>query len=60
MDQVSLHKLAWWLLIIGGLNWLLIGVAGIDFVAKLGDSVARVVYVLVGLSAVYQLFGNKM
>lgn len=57
---MSLHKLAWWLLIIGGLNWLLIGVAGIDFVAKLGDSVARVVYVLVGLSAVYQLFGNKM
>lgn len=47
------------LLIIGGINWLLVGVAQIDFVSELfgGQSapLARLVYVLVGLSAIWQL-----
>lgn len=62
MDQVSLHKLAWWLLIIGGLNWLLVGIAGWDIgqlFGGMGANVSRVIYVLVGLAAVYQLFGGK-
>jgi len=45
------------LLVIGGLNWGLVGTAGIDVVATLFgpmSSVGRVVYVLVGLSALYQ------
>lgn len=44
------------LLIIGGLNWLAVGVAQVDLVAALfgGQSapLARVVYVLVGISAI--------
>lgn len=57
---MNLHKLSWWLLVIGGLNWLLIGVFDANAVAYLGSALARVVYVLVGLSALYQLFGKKM
>lgn len=46
------------LLIVGGLNWLLVGVAGFDLVAAIfGDMslLSRAVYVLVGLSAIYQI-----
>ena len=45
------------LLIVGGLNWGLHGLFGFDLVARLfGDMtlLSRVVYSLVGLSAVYQ------
>ena len=47
------------LVIIGGLNWGLVGVLDFDLVATIfGDmsDVTRVVYTLVGLSAVYMLF----
>ena len=46
------------LLIVGGLNWGLVGLAGFDLVAALfGDmsTLSRIVYVLVGLSALYQI-----
>ena len=46
------------LLIVGGLNWLLVGLAGGDLVAAIfGEMspISRVVYVLVGLSALWQL-----
>jgi len=47
------------LLVIGGLNWGLVGLFGFDLVAALlGDmSVwSRIVYALVGLSALYVAF----
>jgi uncharacterized membrane protein YuzA (DUF378 family) len=46
------------LLIVGGLNWLLVGAFGFDLVAAIfGEmsSATRVIYVLVGLSAVWVL-----
>lgn len=46
------------LLIVGGLNWLLVGAFDFDLVAALfGDMspLSRIVYVLVGLSAIYQI-----
>lgn len=46
------------LLIVGGLNWLLVGLFDFDLVATLfGDMtlLSRVVYVLVGLSALWCL-----
>ncbi len=46
------------LVIVGGLNWGLVGLFGVDLVATLfgTDSLlTRVVYGLVGLSAVWQL-----
>ncbi|MDI9637427.1 DUF378 domain-containing protein [Kamptonema cortianum] len=46
------------LLIVGGLNWGLVGVAKFDLVAALfgqGTFLANTVYTLVGISAVAQL-----
>jgi len=45
------------LLVVGGLNWGLVGLLNFDLVATvLGDAtlMSRVVYVVVGLSALYQ------
>lgn len=53
----TLDILAAILLVVGGLNWGLVGLFGFDLVATLfGDmsALSRVVYVLVGLGAVYQ------
>lgn len=50
-----LHKVAFVLLIIGGLNWGLTAF-GWNVVAYLGDTLAMIVYVLVGLSALYLVF----
>jgi uncharacterized protein len=50
------------LLVVGGLNWGLVGAFEFDLVATLFGAmspVTRVVYVLVGLSAVYQGFGFR-
>lgn len=50
------------LLVVGGLNWGLVGLFGFDLVAALfGEmsALSRVVYVLVGLSALYALFAAK-
>jgi uncharacterized membrane protein YuzA (DUF378 family) len=55
-----LNALALLLVIVGGINWLLVGVAGFDLVATLtGDEfgqtnpVSSAIYVLVGLAAVW-------
>jgi uncharacterized membrane protein YuzA (DUF378 family) len=46
------------LTIIGGLNWGLVGLAHVDVVAALfgvDTAVSRIVYVIVGLSALWQI-----
>lgn len=46
------------LVIVGGLNWALVGILNFDLVAAIfGDMsvISRIVYVLVGLAAVYTL-----
>lgn len=48
------------LLVVGGLNWGLVGLFGFDLVAALfGEmsALSRIVYTLVGLSAIYQALG---
>lgn len=55
----SIHMIACFLLIIGGLNWLLVGLLGWDISRWLGgmdSGVSRLVYVLVGLSALLEIF----
>jgi uncharacterized membrane protein YuzA (DUF378 family) len=47
------------LLIVGGVNWLLVGAFNFDLVATLfGDMspLSRIVYIVVGLAALYVLF----
>lgn len=58
----GLHMVSFLLLVVGGLNWLLVGLFGWDVGMLFGGQgamVSRVVYVLVGLSAVYLLFSHK-
>jgi uncharacterized membrane protein YuzA (DUF378 family) len=46
------------LIIVGGVNWGLVGLANFDLVAALfgeGSALTRTVYALVGLSAIYQI-----
>jgi uncharacterized membrane protein YuzA (DUF378 family) len=58
----ALHTVSFILVIIGGLNWLLVGLAKWDIGSLLGgmDSIlSRIVYVLVGVSAVYLIATHK-
>lgn len=50
------------LLVIGGLNWLLVGAFEFDLVKFLLGSIPflqRIIYIVVGLAAVYQIFQWK-
>jgi uncharacterized membrane protein YuzA (DUF378 family) len=56
LEKNIVYWVALVLVIIGGLNWGLVGAANFDLVAALLGSMSmlsRVVYVLVGLSAIY-------
>lgn len=58
----ALHGIAWVLLVIGGLNWLLVGILSWDvgnIFGGQGAVVSRIVYILVGLSALYLMFTHK-
>jgi len=58
----ALHLIAFILLVIGGLNWLLVGVLGWDVGQLFGGQgavISRVIYVLVGLSAIYEVITHK-
>jgi uncharacterized protein len=61
------EKVAWWLILIGALNWLFLGLFQFDvFSFLLGGQEAfwsRIVYTIIGLAGVYllpQAFGVKM
>ena len=52
-----LHIIAWILLIIGGLNWGLIGInADWNIVMKIFQGLTSWIYLLVGLAAILELF----
>ena len=57
----AVHVIAWILLVVGGLNWGLVGIGGEGWnvVAKLGDTVATIIYVLVGIAALASIFTHK-
>lgn len=58
----TLHMITFTLLVIGGLNWLLLGLFGWDVGQIFGGQAAmasKVVYVLVGLSAIYEIATHK-
>jgi uncharacterized protein len=66
MQHKTIHMVAFVLLAIGGLNWLLVGLFGLDLVqavtASMGSSgamIAKVVYIAVGVSAVYEVMTHK-
>ena len=55
----ALDYVAMALLIIGGLNWAMVGLFDVDVVATLfglGSPATRLVYVLVGIAALYSIY----
>lgn len=58
----TLHVAAFILLVIGGLNWLL-AIVGADIMqwstASVWQVLVKIVYLLVGASAVYEIFTHK-
>ena len=57
----SLHMVTFILLVVGGLNWGLVafGYNLVDSLLGSGSTLAMVVYILVGLSAVYEVATHK-
>lgn len=56
--MTALNKITLLLLVIGGLNWGLVGLFGFDLVAALFGEMSllsRIIYALVGVSALWQL-----
>lgn len=59
-----LHAIAFILVVVGALNWGLVGVGGqgwnvVHFLLSWSMTVERIVYVLVGLSALLVIFTHK-
>ena len=57
-----LHKVAFLLLIVGGLNWLLLGVFQWEIGMLFGGAgalISRAIYVLIGAAAVYEIFTHR-
>jgi len=58
----GLHVLAFILLVIGGLNWLLVGLFGWDVGEIFGGQeavISRIIYILVGLATLVEIFTHK-
>ena len=55
----TLDWIALILVIIGGLNWLLVGLFSFDLVAAIFGElsiISRIIYILVGLAAIYTIY----
>ncbi len=67
MNKGPLGSIAWVLLIIGGLNWGLVGIGGflgsdwnvVKMILGSWPTVESLIYLLVGLSALVVLIGKK-
>jgi uncharacterized membrane protein YuzA (DUF378 family) len=57
----AIGMIAFILLAIGGLNWLLVGFGFnlVDYLFGVGSVLSRIVYILVGLSAIWEIFTYK-
>lgn len=58
----ALHIIAFILLVVGGLNWLVFALSGWDVGHLFGGmeaSVSKVIYVLVGLAAILEVVTHK-
>jgi len=58
----TVHMIAFLVLVVGGLNWLALGLFQWELGSLFGGQdalLSRIVYVVVGLAAVYELFAHK-
>ena len=58
MDNKWFGIVSWWLVIVGGINWGLVGIADINIVSAIfgGSFLARLIYILVGVGAGYLIY----
>lgn len=62
INMKALHVISYILIIVGALNWGLIGALNFDLVDTLLGSVPaieKIVYILVGLAAIYEVATHK-
>lgn len=62
MQKKGLHMATFILLVIGGLNWLAFGIFQQEVGSLVGgpdQAVARTIYILVGLAAIYEIATHK-
>ena len=58
----SLHIITFILIVVGGLNWLVYGIWGVDVGSLVGgmtSTAARAIYVLVGIATVIEILSHK-
>lgn len=57
----ALHSVSFVLLVIGGLNWLLVGFGWnlVDAIFGEGSTLSRIIYIIVGLATLVILFTHK-
>lgn len=63
MKMSGMDWIVWILLFVGGLNWGLVGAFDFNLVDSIfgaGSAIGRIIYVLVGLAAIWSLFGMFM
>ncbi len=61
MNNKTVHMVAFILLVVGGLNWLLVafGFNLVEMIFGGMPQLVKIIYILVGLSAIYELVGHK-
>jgi uncharacterized membrane protein YuzA (DUF378 family) len=63
MKMSGMDWVVWILLFVGGLNWGLVGAFDfnlVDSIFGVDSSIGMIVYILVGLAAIWSLFGMFM
>lgn len=59
MDNKKIHFVTFLLLVIGGINWGLEGLFMWGIGSFLPYGIAKIVYILVGIAAVYEFLNHK-
>lgn len=63
MKMSGMDWVVWILLFVGGLNWGLVGAFDfnlVDSIFGVDSSIGMIIYILVGLAAIWSLFGMFM
>lgn len=62
MHNKTVHMVAFTLLVVGGINWLLVGAFDMNLVTMIlgeGTMLTQVAYILVGLAAILELVTHR-
>lgn len=63
MKMNAADYVAWALIVVGGLNWGLVGAFDynlVDSIFGVGSTISTIVYILVGLAAIYSVISVAM